>query len=190
MSRAFFLVAVVAVAGCGHQIGDSCGNNVDCSTLGDRFCDTSPPGGYCTVEGCDTGTCPSEAQCVRFFVADLDKPCTYVGINQQGSCAVDEKCVCDFATISVTDHENCVDDKAHCAPVSSERRWCVKTCGGDGDCRSSDYECRITGTHASEPIPTLTDPGTPVKFCAPRGGQEPFDGGPTAAVDMGPADMP
>src|SRR4051812_36642707 len=41
------------VSGCGHKVGDSCKANVDCSALGDRFCDVAAPGGYCTIEGCD-----------------------------------------------------------------------------------------------------------------------------------------
>ncbi len=31
-----------------------------------RTCDTTSPGGYCTVLGCGAGTCPSEAVCVGF----------------------------------------------------------------------------------------------------------------------------
>ena len=41
-------------------------------------CDTSSPDGqgYCTIEGCDWNTCPSEAVCIRFFTPVLDEACT------------------------------------------------------------------------------------------------------------------
>src|SRR5262245_47245209 len=67
------------VSGCGHKVGDPCKANVDCSALGDRFCDVAAPGGYCTIEGCDVrmnekgeivDSCQnvaSESICVRFF---------------------------------------------------------------------------------------------------------------------------
>jgi len=53
-------------AGCASEIGDECGANVDCSANGDRVCDTSVPGGYCTVLGCRAGSCPEEAVCVQW----------------------------------------------------------------------------------------------------------------------------
>ena len=39
----FPLVALLLVAGCGAKIGDSCRTNIDCSPLGDRFCDLASP---------------------------------------------------------------------------------------------------------------------------------------------------
>ena len=53
-------------AGCAAEIGDECGANVDCSPNGDRVCDTSMSGGYCTITGCRAGTCPEEAVCVAW----------------------------------------------------------------------------------------------------------------------------
>ena len=59
------------------------------------------------------------------------------------------------------------ESKAHCAPESTERRWCQKTCSIDSDCRAG-YECRSTGTLGGEPVPTADMlSGTPAKFCAP-----------------------
>jgi hypothetical protein len=58
------VVGLGLCAGCAAEIGDECGSNVDCSTNGDRVCDTSAPGGYCTILGCRAGTCPEEAVCV------------------------------------------------------------------------------------------------------------------------------
>lgn len=33
---------------------------------GDRSCDLSQPGGYCTIADCSPGSCGDEGRCVRF----------------------------------------------------------------------------------------------------------------------------
>ena len=53
------MCAVLMASACARTIGDDCTTNVQCSALGDRFCDLSSPGGYCTVEGCDSTSCPA-----------------------------------------------------------------------------------------------------------------------------------
>jgi hypothetical protein len=63
---ATLVVAVAALAGCKPQIGDSCSVSTDCSSVGDRLCDTTQPGGYCTIFNCEPGTCPDEAICIAF----------------------------------------------------------------------------------------------------------------------------
>jgi hypothetical protein len=203
MRTAATLLAVALVAGCSHKIGDACNVNVDCSPLGDRFCDTASPGGYCTIEGCDVrmddngnliDSCPSEAVCVRFFSPIACRPCDPAverDATAEHRCATDEVCVCDFAdpahpgaclpktlpemTADGTDG-GCPEPQGlfgHCAPASSERRWCQYICGKDGDCRSG-YQCRQTGTRGAEPVPRFeTDGGVPfgdtASFCAPSG---------------------
>jgi hypothetical protein len=153
--------------GCGHNIGDSCKTNVDCSPLGDRFCDTAPPNGYCTMEGCDVSTCPSEAVCIRFFTPILNRPCTF-DTAQPGSrsnCAVDERCLKCDPTVTGSGCQS----SGLCAPESSERRWCQLKCSHDSDCRDG-YVCRSTGTFGAEPVPTLDmSVGVPASFCAPKG---------------------
>jgi hypothetical protein len=165
--RGIALVATTllfALAGCGHNIGDPCNSNVDCSPAGDRFCDRSVIGGYCTIEGCDIGTCPDNEPCVRFFTAIMDdadrcgatKPCT-----------PDERCIADLMPTDPV-------LTGHCAPETSERRWCQHACGNDGDCRPG-FQCRSTvnGGTPSAPVlpgafavPTLSDPqGEPASFC-------------------------
>jgi hypothetical protein len=52
--------------GCAPEIGDDCGSALDCSAQGSRLCDRTQPGGYCTIQGCERGTCPDEAVCVKF----------------------------------------------------------------------------------------------------------------------------
>ncbi|MFO0660125.1 MAG: hypothetical protein U0165_09885 [Polyangiaceae bacterium] len=87
MNRASILTFVVALAcaslsiGCKTKIGDKCTTSTDCSTQGDRLCDTTEPGGYCTIFNCDPNSCPEEASCVAF---DLQSdPLCYVPADSQ-----------------------------------------------------------------------------------------------------------
>lgn len=63
------LVAALLLGGCTPQVGDNCVLSTDCSTRGDRLCDTSQPGGYCTQFNCSRNSCPDEAACVLFNAA-------------------------------------------------------------------------------------------------------------------------
>lgn len=189
--------ALLASAGaCGHRVGDSCKNNVDCSPLGDRFCDVSAPsaggdqGGYCTVEGCDVrfddsntlrDSCPSEAVCVRFFSQEQGRPCDPA--TQRQDCSPDERCLCDCAAdpakpavcqaAGTTCHSGVMvsgPKGGHCAPEVSERRWCMLRCNNDGDCRGGQgYECRAAGTFGAELVPgEPLDGDHPPKFCVQK----------------------
>jgi hypothetical protein len=64
--------AAVGLA-CSPQIGKKCSISTDCSQLGDRLCDTTQPGGYCTVFNCEPDSCPN-AICVAFDPT-LDPAC-------------------------------------------------------------------------------------------------------------------
>lgn len=57
---------IVPALGCAPEIGDECETALDCSSQGSRLCDRTQPGGYCTIRGCERGSCPEEAVCVRF----------------------------------------------------------------------------------------------------------------------------
>jgi hypothetical protein len=172
MRRFAWALTALLIAGCGHHIGDSCNLNVDCDPTGLRFCDTSSVGGYCTIDGCDVGTCPSEAVCVRFFTQIPNEPCFSTLPFPDNGCRVDERCVCDQSVMGVCNPGPVGDNgqpgpDGHCAPESSERRWCMLGCGKDGDCRTG-YMCRQTGTLGSEPVPSIDmGAGTPASFCAP-----------------------
>lgn len=145
------LVALALVSACGKKIGDACQLPSDCSSDADRICDLSAPDGYCTIAGCDFATCPSEAVCVRFYPgADDSSLC-----EGQADCEFDEIC-----TVG-----------KRCAQRSSELRFCMLMCEGDGDCRGG-YECRdqaVMMIHGGEPVP---DPATGMSdfqpFCAQR----------------------
>jgi hypothetical protein len=60
------MVAMAWLSGCKPEIGDRCTTSTDCSARGDRLCDTSQPGGYCTQLNCQRGSCADEASCVLF----------------------------------------------------------------------------------------------------------------------------
>jgi hypothetical protein len=151
------VLPLMATAACGDEIGDSCSLSSDCSTQGDRICDITSPGGYCTILGCDWDTCPDESVCVRFFsVADSNRQCDPRQEDHGGrdDCTADELC-----TLSGT-----------CVPRTAEVRYCMKKCGSNGDCRDT-YECRdenLMQDHGGEPVPP---PGEavaddPQPFCA------------------------
>lgn len=156
-----FLVLILLCFGCARTIGDGCSLNVDCSPQGDRFCDIASPGGYCTVEGCDYQTCPDGANCVRFFNLQRTRPCR----DAQG-CRPGESCVCDRK-----DPKGACQS-AYCASETTERRWCMHPCGGNGDCRAG-YGCFQTGENGAIAVPYRQDDGTLVRdpaqisYCAP-----------------------
>jgi hypothetical protein len=160
----FALIALGALAGgagCGAEIGDSCIISTDCSIDGTRTCDLESDGGYCTIRGCDFGTCPSEAVCVSFFLGSFDnQPCNPAtedlpATGGTDDCNPDELCALD----------------GHCVDRSSEVRYCMRKCSSGGDCRSG-YECRdekLMIMDGGEPVPApgsrITDT-TPQSFCA------------------------
>lgn len=75
---AFFatLLGLTAIAvGCKPKIGDACSSSSDCSAQADRLCDTTQPGGYCTLFNCEPGNCPEdESVCVAFSDTICDDP--------------------------------------------------------------------------------------------------------------------
>jgi hypothetical protein len=175
----FFGLAVLATSACTRRIGDACTTNVECSPLGDRFCDLASPSGYCTVEGCDSSSCPDSAVCVRFFslkvgdgaqcdsqrvamtAADCANSSGCCVAGTPGCCKIGEQCLCS--------QEGC-GTQGYCASESTERRWCMHACSNDGDCRDG-YQCRPTGTNGSLAVTYLNPDGTttvPVySYCAP-----------------------
>lgn len=57
---------LAGLTGCTPSIGDKCVLSTDCSLRGDRTCDTSQPGGYCTIRDCRGNTCPDDGACVLY----------------------------------------------------------------------------------------------------------------------------
>lgn len=70
MTRLFALLFVALLAfaagACTSQIGDECVTSSDCTAQERRTCDTSAPGGYCTIFDCTQNSCSKEAVCVDF----------------------------------------------------------------------------------------------------------------------------
>jgi hypothetical protein len=150
------IAASSALAGCSHQIGDECTTAADCNPNGSRSCDQSQPGGYCTVQGCDETSCPSEAVCIRYFPAQfLTQPCNPAILPAD----------CDPATESCCRADELCLDGGLCAPLSTELRYCVKTCSQNDDCRGG-YECRLAGTRGSMAL--TSNPNAVIRFCAPQ----------------------
>ncbi|MFO0573207.1 MAG: hypothetical protein U1A78_04345 [Polyangia bacterium] len=175
---------VVTAGGCSRKIGDGCTSNVECSPLGDRFCDLASPGGYCTIEGCDIDTCPDSAACIRFFSLKKGQARCYVGRAARIDCpAGSETCCrpgsadcCDVGELCLCDSADCTAQQSsgpqgYCASESSERRWCMRGCGDDSDCRDG-YSCIPTGAAGSISVETRMSDGTisqtMLRYCAPR----------------------
>lgn len=67
--------ALLILGGCTPKIGRECSNSLDCSQQGDRLCDNTQPGGYCTIFNCEPDKCPEgDGVCVS-FLSQIDPAC-------------------------------------------------------------------------------------------------------------------
>ena len=157
------LFALLASA-CGKQIGDPCATNIDCATDGTRDCDLSEPGGYCTVNGCDELSCPSEAVCIRVFATK----------SRGANCREDATCASDQTCVPCASDQICLPE-GFCVPRATERRFCEKSCGSNDDCRGG-YVCGQAGVEGVSSVATTegtialvgnASQSTIIKFCAP-----------------------
>jgi hypothetical protein len=97
---------------------------------------------------------------VRFF------PTTFstVACNPDSEDAVDPSQV---ATNDCTADEICLSS-GFCVLRPLERRFCMKACEEDADCRPG-YECRSTGTRGAESLVDLNNPEhDEARFCAEK----------------------
>jgi hypothetical protein len=105
-----FVVAAVALslAGCTPSIGDKCILNTDCSLSGDRQCDTSEPGGYCTIFNCTPNSCPDNAACILFNPAVAGCPYDDRNVSRtahsfcMAACRSDGDCRSGYTCANVT----------------------------------------------------------------------------------------
>lgn len=97
---AFFALPLALAAGCSPAIGDRCSTAVNCSITGDRVCDQASPGGVCTIFGCEDGSCPAEATCVRWRPEEsrLTFTACMRRCDSDGGCRVDEGYACVAAS--------------------------------------------------------------------------------------------
>jgi len=90
----------LALPACQAKIGDSCDNNVDCSPDGDRICDLSQPGGYCTIPDCAPDTCPGEAVCVQFWDGPHTRSWCMKECGSDGGCRGKYYCAAGFSEVA------------------------------------------------------------------------------------------
>lgn len=64
LAAALLIGTTFAATGCVPAIGDECASNGDCPQ--EAICDSTAPGGYCTIPDCTRGGCPGNAICVEF----------------------------------------------------------------------------------------------------------------------------
>jgi hypothetical protein len=114
------------------------------------------------VFGCDYSTCPGEAACIRFFTSSFaNRPCTSTAECEMGRPGEYEGSLDELCSVA-----------GQCVSRSSEFRYCMKTCGSDGDCRDG-YECRgldLQRLHGGEPVlaPGQQIDSNSPKFCAAK----------------------
>jgi hypothetical protein len=113
---ALVLGSLVGGFGCKPKIGEDCATSVDCSISGDRLCDVTLPGGYCTVFNCEPNQCPDEAACVAF---------------REGTCStasVSTRFRRTFCMRTCEDDSDCRGGSYHCIDISrDESRQVVDT---------------------------------------------------------------
>ena len=130
-SPSYSLLLALLAPACGKEIGDDCATNVDCPQDGTRDCDLSQPGGYCTVNGCDEKSCPSEAVCIRIFPYEFRaRHASRIRIVRQWGLA---GCACQSDSLcGCTQDSDCTSDglclpDGICVPRTSERRYCERS---------------------------------------------------------------
>ncbi len=106
------VVIVVTAAGCKPKIGDACQISTDCSAAGDRLCDITARGGYCTVYNCEPGACPEdESLCIQFAwessraCVDQTSPSPYARSFCMASCESDSDCRAEYICADLSNPE-------------------------------------------------------------------------------------
>lgn len=94
MKRWFLGIFAILAIACRPQIGDTCVLDSECSPDGRelRDCDTRSPGGYCTVQNCNTDECSEEAACVSF--RDGDFSFCMLACSTDAECRTDDGYAC------------------------------------------------------------------------------------------------
>jgi hypothetical protein len=101
--------ALLALAsGCAPKIGDKCTLSTDCSVSGDRLCDSTQPGGYCTVFNCEPNACPDNSLCVAFNEPTCSTPAESVRFERtfcMATCESDGDCRADYVCLDISHDE-------------------------------------------------------------------------------------
>ncbi len=112
------LLTITAVMqwGCQPKIGDDCIQDQNCSQMGDRICDTTQPGGYCTQFNCDPTSCPEkESICIAF----ANTPSTVAGCGNLGRTSPYAR---NFCMRSCEINRDCRDNYI-CIDLAEENPW-------------------------------------------------------------------
>ncbi len=193
VSPSFWGLAVAALLGlgsmaCQPEIGDECSTSTDCSTSGDRLCDTSQPGGYCTQFNCGAGTCPEdEGICIGFYAStstlaacrDESAGSRFARSFCMKPCDSDGDCRGGYACIDMRQRPG----TAVIEEGSPSGRVCAVPASGLAE-QGPDQEPGVCRGNSLE-IPV--DPYTPTIDAGPTdgGGDASSDGGGDAATDGG-----
>lgn len=176
------LVALAGAAGCKPEIGDECDVSTDCSNVGDRLCDTTQPGGYCTIFNCEPGTCPEEAICVAFKTSacpGADDAIRFTRTFCLKSCEENGDCRGGYDCIDMNNPDN---------PWGAE---VVESGPVNGNVCIVPHQGSVSGVDAGAPPPGVcsgTDAGFDVQYWEPDAGEPLVDAG-TDASDAA-ADAP
>ena len=127
--RLAWALFALALVGCLPKIGDDCQGDSDCSQIGDRVCDTSQIGGYCTQFNCTPESCPEgEGICVAFSnspslasgCADEGRPSPYARSFCMKPCERDGDCRGGYLCIDLEQEDPWAADVIQKPPTSSK----------------------------------------------------------------------
>jgi hypothetical protein len=160
------LALAFGAMGCQPKIGDECRVSADCSQSGERICDPTQPGGYCTIFYCEPSGCPEEALCIAFGESLSTVPgCGYPRGDARfrrtfcmRECSGDRDCRSGYVCADMGDPQN--PWGASVAEHNrSSGRVCVVPFSGEPfpDDRSAGV---CVGTDAGFDLPTPPDAGT------------------------------
>lgn len=169
--------ALLAVfAACRPEIGDKCILSTDCSTRGDRLCDTSQPDGYCTQFACQKDSCPDEGHCVLFNAAIPG--CGYDDRAGKFGSRIGRS----FCTAHCEKNEDCRSGYICADPRLAPWNGLVL------DTNQNARACLVADLLLDAgPDATIASPGAPAPICAPGGkAPEPYDASPPSVSDAGP----
>ncbi len=206
------LLSLAALAGCAPKIGDACSTSTDCSATGGRLCDTTQPGGYCTLFNCEPGTCPSEAICIAFKAypsqaAACENPQSSARLERtfcMAKCSKNSDCRAGYACVDMNTKNNAygavVVEDGHVdgrvcavpvsgAPVSADADTAV--CTGQDDGGYGSFEAGPDAEAGSDAAPdTGADAAPEAGDAAPEAGDaapEAGDAAPDSSTDAADA---
>jgi hypothetical protein len=177
MAQLAALASLAGLAGCTPEVGDSCALSTDCSSDGTRVCDTSEPGGYCTILNC-TGTnlgstCPEYDICVQFSQNvpgcpnNSHEPSPISQTFCMAGCATNSDCRADYSCKSPSGQpwQGLILDQNQQALVCMANLWFIdggqnpQGYGYDGSLDAIPPVCQAAGPSFDAGFPPVPDSG-------------------------------